>query len=228
MCGRFTLKTPTKQIADLFDLAEPPPLVPRFNIAPTQSIATIRLDNAHNQREFLMMRWGLIPAWAPDAKIGNRLLNARSETVAEKPSFRSAFKHRRCLVLADGFYEWQKNPEGKQPFYIRMRDDHPFAFAGLWERWIGPDSNAIESCALLTTTANEVMSPIHERMPVILLPEANPAWLDTETSDSKELLPFLVPYPQNDLVAYPVGKMVNSSRNEDPRCVEPAGNDLLS
>jgi putative SOS response-associated peptidase YedK len=167
MCGRFTLRASPRLIAEQFDLFNMPELKPRYNVAPSQSVAVVRQQPDAEGRELALLKWGLIPAWAADAKIGNRMANAHSETAASKPSFRSAFKRRRCLVVADGFYEWQKVGSKKQPHFIRLRDDRPFGIAGLWERW-DKQGEPIESCTLLTTEPNELMKPIHDRMPVII------------------------------------------------------------
>jgi putative SOS response-associated peptidase YedK len=167
-----------------------------------------------------VVRWGLIPSWADDASIGNRLINARAETAAEKPSFRSAFKHRRCLIPTSGFYEWQKVGTKKQPHYIRRPDEVPFAFAGLWERW-EKGGEPIESCTILTTEANGMMRPIHDRMPVILGPEAWGQWLDPEGKESLPLKPLLRPYPDDWLTAYPVSTRVNNPKYDAPACVAP-------
>ena len=171
MCGRFVLMTPGRSLAKRFGLEEVPDLEPRYNIAPTQMVAMIRLDRDTLQRRLVLVKWGLIPFWAKDSSIGNRLINARAESAAEKPAFRSAFKSRRCLVPADGYYEWKKRKGGqKQPYLARNADGSPFAFAGLWERWQAPEDEIIESCTILTTDANDLTQPIHDRMPVILKP----------------------------------------------------------
>jgi putative SOS response-associated peptidase YedK len=174
-------------------------------------------------RVLTRLRWGLIPSWASDPAIANKLLNARSETVAEKPSFRSAFKHRRCLIPASGFYEWQKLGAGrKQPYFIRPRDGGLFALAGLWERWNDPRGETVETCTILTTTANEVMRPLHERMPVIVGADADALWLDPHAS-ADALRALFVPYTSEGMEAVPVGPWVSNARNEGPRCLEPAG-----
>jgi len=170
MCGRFTLRSSPASIAQVFGLVDVPDLLPLFNIAPTQPVAVVRQRANDRVKELVFLRWGLIPAWADDPSIGNRLANARSETVATKPSFRSAFRSRRCLVVADGFYEWQKTNGHKQPYFVGLQSDRPFGLAGLWERWEKGDE-PVESCTILTTDANELMQPIHERMPVILPPD---------------------------------------------------------
>lgn len=220
MCGRFTLRTPPGDLAEVFALfREPDWLQPRYNIAPTQQVLAIRFDEHATPREPVMLRWGLIPSWAKDAKIGNSLINARADTVAAKPSFRAAFKRRRCLIVADGFYEWKKLDDGKQPYQIGLRNGKPFAFAGLWERW-EKGAEPIESCAIITTEANDLMSPLHDRMPVILRPDDYDAWLDP-SGDAKALQGLLRPYPDDDLVAYPVSRAVNNPRNDRAECVEP-------
>lgn len=226
MCGRFALMTSTEQLAQLFDVPETavaalPPAVPRYNIAPTQPVAAIRL-NETGGREFTFFHWGLIPSWAKDVKIGSRMINARSETVTEKPSFRAAFKRRRCLIPADGFYEWQKQDGGKQPMFVRPAtgEERPFALAGLWEVWRDPDGSALQSCTILTTTPNELMAPIHNRMPVIIEPEDYDLWLHPEP-DPEQALHLLRPYPAEKMTAYPVSTVVNNPRNDVPECVQP-------
>ncbi len=221
MCGRYTLKTPAKTLAEKFGLDEVPDEVQaRYNVAPTQDVATV--ISADGTRKLEMLRWGLIPSWADDPEIGNRMINARAEGVAEKPSFRSAFRSRRCLILADGFYEWRRENGGKQPFYIHMKDDSPFAFAGLWERW-GDGGPEIRSCTIITTDANDLLAPIHNRMPVILDPESYDEWLDPDVRETGRLMPLLAPYGGDDLEAYPVSRRVNSPANDEPECVVPVG-----
>jgi len=224
MCGRFTLRASASVVAEQFGLFDFEPPRPRYNIAPTQPVAVVRHSpkSLEAPRELVMLRWGLTPSWATDPKIGNRLINARSETVADKPAFRAAFRRRRCLVAADGFYEWRRAGATKQPYFIHRADDRPFAFAGLWERWEGPDHTVLETCALITTEANELMAPIHDRMPVILSPDDYALWLDPAIEDPKRLQPLLRPCPSEALVAYPVGAHVNNPRNDDARCIAPA------
>lgn len=220
MCGRFTLASPVQALAAQFNLPEVPALEPRYNIAPTQAVAAVRAAGEATLRELALLHWGLIPFWAKDPEVGARLINARSETVAEKPAFREAFRRRRCLVLADGFYEWQKQDGGKQPFYVRMNDGRPFAFAGLWEHWNGPEG-VIESCTLLTTQPNDVMRPLHNRMPVILELKDYDLWLDPGIRQTDLLLPLLCPYSPAEMVAFPVSRRVNSPDNDDPQCIVP-------
>jgi putative SOS response-associated peptidase YedK len=218
MCGRFTLRSSPRAVAEAFGLAEFPLFEPRYNIAPTQPVAAIRLQNGRRQLSFL--QWGLIPSWADDPSIGNRMINARAEGVADKPSFRSAFKKSRCLIVADGFYEWQKVGKAKQPYYIRLQDERPFAFAGLAEHWRRGDQS-IDSCTVITTEANELMADIHDRMPVILSPDDYEFWLDPEFQGKEKLLSLLRPFPADELTAYPVSAIVNSPRNEKAECVVP-------
>ena len=219
MCGRYTLTVPVEILAEEFGVTGPLPEVPpSYNIAPTQEVAAVLADDGERRLE--MLRWGLIPSWADDPGIGSRMINARSETVPEKPSFRRAFRERRCLILADGFYEWKRTNDGKQPYYIRMEGGRPFAFAGLWESWRG-GREEIRSCTILTTEANDRVSNIHHRMPVILAPEDHGLWLDPDVREADPLLPLLAPYPDDVMEAYPVSRFVNRPANDDPRCVEP-------
>lgn len=220
MCGRFTLRVSPEQIADLFSLDATPPVAPRYNIAPTQPVLAIREDYGGNGREATFLNWGLIPFWAKDPSIGSRMINARSETAAEKPSFRAAFKYRRCIIPADGFYEWQKVAGGKQPQLIGMADGALFGLAGLWERW-EQDGSAIESCTILTTEPNELLAPIHNRMPVILHPEDYDEWLDRSIQKADPLLHLMRPFPAELMAHRPVSTHVNNPRNEDPACVAP-------
>jgi len=218
MCGRYTLRTPVETLAEEFGISDPLPEIPtRYNIAPTQEVAAVLEED--EERKLEMLRWGLIPSWADDPAVGNRMINARSETAAEKPSFRTAFRKRRCLILADGFYEWQKTNGGKQPYYIRMEDGSPFAFAGLWESW-DKYGGEIRSCTILTTDANEMVREVHHRMPVILPPETYDLWLDPDMQETEPLLDLLRPYPDDGMEAYPVSRFVNSPSNDDERCVE--------
>jgi putative SOS response-associated peptidase YedK len=221
MCGRFTLTDPDQDLTVQFNLPEIPDMQPRYNIAPTQPVAAVRVAPESAVRELALLRWGLVPFWAKDPKIGARMINARSETVAEKPAFRAAFRRRRCLVVADGFYEWQKLNGGKQPFYIRLHDGQPFAFAGLWELWRGPEDAVIESCTLLTTQPNELLRPLHNRMPVILHPGHYDLWLDPELERPELLQPLLRAFPPEEMEAYPISRFVNSPSNEGPQCIEP-------
>lgn len=221
MCGRFTLTTPPEEIARLFDLEAVPALAPRYNIAPTQGVATVQA-RAAGGREFRQRRWGLVPHWAKDVRIGARLINARSETLAEKPSFREAFRHRRCLVPADGFYEWAGTGRGpRQPHHIRRPDRGLFAIAGLHERWRDENGDWLETCTLVTVAANARLAPVHHRMPAILSPEQWDSWLDPEVSDAARLLPMLGPCADSDLEFMPVTLRVNRPQFDDPGCLDP-------
>ncbi len=224
MCGRFTLRAPASVVAEQFSLFEVEPFTPRFNVAPTQTVAAVRIapEGGNMQRELVWLRWGLIPSWAKDPAIGNRMINARSETAAEKPSFRTAMRRRRCLIAADGFYEWQRTGGRKQPYFIRMKDDRPFAFAGLWESWTSPDGSEVFSCTILTTGPNELMRPIHDRMPVILAREDYDRWLDPAVERGEAVKPLLQPFPPGLMEAVPIGTYVNRPTNEGPECIEPA------
>src|SRR3954452_22463657 len=221
MCGRFTLSTPAATLADIFELPGMPEIPARYNIAPTETVVIVRKPNPELPRELAMLHWGLIPSWSKDGKAGGRMINARSETASTSPAFRVALRQRRCLLLADGFYEWQRQERGKQPFYIRMRDGLPFAFAGLWERWKGASGTVIESCTLLTTQPNELMAPIHDRMPVILDPDDYALWLDPMVHDLDAIQPLLRPFDPAKMTDYPVTTLVNNPANDDPDCVRP-------
>jgi len=212
MCGRFAQRSDPKRLAKEFKVAEVPQVEARYNVAPTQEILAVR--ELGDGREMTFFKWGLIPSWAKDTSMGARLINARSETVEEKPSFREAFKQRRCLIPADGFYEWQRTGGKKQPFFFRMRDECPFGFAGLWERWEGAGGQAINSCTILTTEANEVLRPVHDRMPVILHPDDYPLWLDGNERERVLLGELLRPYPAEEMIGYPVSTLVNSPGNK--------------
>jgi putative SOS response-associated peptidase YedK len=221
MCGRFTLAQSPEAVARAFGLESVPNFPPRYNIAPSQPVGVIVRGQNATKPEFRLMGWGLIPFWAKDPSIGAKLINARSETVTEKPSFRAAFKYRRCLIPADGFYEWQKVQGGaKQPFYFSMEGNAVFAFAGLWESW-----NDIETCTILTTSANSLLQSIHDRMPVILSPEDYRPWLDPTIQGGRVLLDLLRPYPDAPMQAIPVGTRVNSAKVDDALCIETLSTD---
>ena len=223
MCGRFTLRAPASVVAEQFSIFELPSWKARYNIAPSQPVAVVRsADAAAGKRELAWLRWGLIPGWATDPSIGNRLINARAETAADKPAFRAALRRRRCLIVADGFYEWQRTGKTRQPYLIAMRDSRPFAFAGLWETWEGSQHSAIESCTILTTMANDLVRPIHDRMPAIVDAADYALWLDPAASAPEKLSPVLRPYPAEAMTSHPVSPWVNSPTHEDPRCAEPS------
>jgi len=220
MCGRYVVTTPGEVLAELFELDEKPHLAPRFNVAPTQEVAIVRRRDGGG-RELALVHWGLIPFWARERAIGNKLINARAETLAEKPSFRDSFRKRRCLVPADGFYEWQRTDGRKQPWLLRLRGGQPFAFAGLWSSWSDRATDrTVESCTIVTTTPNELAATVHSRMPVILSREAHGAWLDP-AAEPGALTGLLAPYPAGEMEAYSVSTWVNSPAHDDPRCVEP-------
>ena len=219
MCGRYTLLNNLKLLADLFHVGDVslPLFDARYNIAPSQDVLAVRQPDG---RELVELKWGLVPSWAKDPKIGYRMINARCETVAEKPSFRSAFKRRRCLIPSDGFYEWKKTgAKPKQPYFVHLKDDHPFAFAGLWEHW-ERDGEVIESCTIITTDANELMKPLHDRMPVILPGHVYDEWLDPDNQATGDLPNLLKPYPAEEMAAHPVSTYVNSPKNQGPECTE--------
>jgi putative SOS response-associated peptidase YedK len=220
MCTRFSLTAPPDEVADVFGLAEVPDLVPRYNIAPSQPLACVRGDR--RGRWLTMLRWGLIPSWANDLKIGHDLVNARAETIAEKPAFRAAFRYRRCLVPADGFYQWEHRGTTKIPYHIRLRYRSLFALAGLWETWTDLFGDAVETCCVITTGANAAMPPGRDRMPAVIDPADFGRWLDpAEPVD--ELAPLLRPYPAVAFEAVPASTMVNSPANEGPHLLSTSG-----
>lgn len=221
MCGRFTLFDSAASVAEGFGLAEVPSLSPRYNIAPSQEVAAVRMPAEGRGREFALLRWGLVPSWAKDPSLGTRMINARSETAAEKPAFRSAIRRRRCLVPASGFYEWKRTNGRKQPYFIRMRAENVFAFAGFWETWKEPGGAATESCALLTTSPNDLLRPIHDRMPVIVSPRDYDLWLSPQVRDPRELAFLFRPYPLEEMAAFPVGTAVNNPKTDAPALIEP-------
>jgi putative SOS response-associated peptidase YedK len=220
MCGRFTRAGSVDDILQAFEIVEVAcDLDPSYNIAPTQPIAVIQEEGG--ARRLVTLRWGLIPAWAKDPSIGSRLINARAETVAQKPSFRNAFKKRRCLIVADGFFEWQKRGAGKVPLYIRLRGGQPFGFAGLYDYWTSSEGQSVRTCAIITTEANDLMRPIHSRMPVILPKEHHALWLDPTVDDEALLLPLLQPCASEAMEAYEVSRLVNSPKHNAPACIAP-------
>jgi putative SOS response-associated peptidase YedK len=222
MCGRFALIVDASLLADVFDVDPPRELKPRFNIAPTQTIPIVRAGKA-TPRECAMVRWGLVPSWAKDEKMGARMINARGETVAEKPSFRSAVKSRRCLIPADGFYEWVRTGDGKQPHFVHFSDGRVFAFAGLWERWDKGEGEPLETCTIITTTPNDLLADLHDRMPVILPADHFTEWLETQPLAPDRLQDLLVPHPPEGMEAFAVSTYVNKPANDGPECVVRVG-----
>ena len=218
MCGRFILTSPGRVLAAQFELQHEPELTPRYNIAPTQQVPAIKMDTGGRRLE--MLKWGLVPFWAKDASISARLINARCETLSEKPAFRAAFKSRRCLIPANGFYEWMKERGKKQPYLFKFTDGSLFAFAGLWERWESKDGVALESCTIITTDANELVQPLHDRMPVILKNKDYALWLDP-IAKREILQPLLIPYPSVEMKCYPVSPNVNKATYDNPDSIEP-------
>ena len=218
MCGRFTLSQPPDAIASVFDLAQIPPLEPRYNIAPTQLIPVVLYPSLQSEKQLQMFHWGLIPSWAKAPAIGAKLINARAETVSEKPSFKSAFKKRRCLIIADGFYEWQRQEGKKQPYYFRLQNEQIFAFAGLWEHWQSSAEETIDSCTILTTEANDLLRPIHDQMPVIIAPKDYELWLNP-VEKAETLQPLLRPYQADLMTSYAVSTKVNNPKNNTPECI---------
>jgi len=221
MCGRYTLQASPEEIAEHFTVEDPPLFKPRYNIAPSQMVPAVRVRQDTTRRELVQLRWGLIPSWAKDPRIGNQMINAKAETVAAKPSFRLALRKRRCLIPASGFYEWQQQGRLKQPIFIRLLDRRPFAFAGLWERWEPKDGEPIESCTIITTEPNEFMRPIHNRMPVILSARDYEMWLDLTVQRTDILQSLLKPCPSDEMEGHPVSRLVNNPRNDNTQCVEP-------
>jgi len=225
MCGRYSLTTPVEALARLFGFAERPNLLPRVNIAPGQEVAVLRADEA-GTRHFAWLRWGLVPCWAKDEKIGYRMINARAESVAEKPAFRAAFRKRRCLVLADGFYEWRAEKGGKQPYRITLADGRPFAFAGLWESWENAGAERpLESCTIVTTVANARLRALHDRMPVILEGADGEAWLDPATPAAAART-LLRPFAVEKTTYYPVSRRLNSPAVDDPSLLAPTAGEV--
>jgi putative SOS response-associated peptidase YedK len=223
MCGRFTLTIDPNHLQEAFPWAAiPNDIIPRYNIAPSQPVAVIPNTG---DKTLSMYKWGLIPSWSKDPAIGDRMINARAESLAEKPSFRNAYRRRRCLILADGFYEWKQNPvaKSKQPVYIRLTNNRPFAFAGLWEVWNSPDGSEIRSCTIITTQPNSLLESIHNRMPVILPADAYSLWLAPEERLPGQLNDLLSPYPSNEMIAFPVSKLVNSPQYDSPDLIKPVG-----
>lgn len=218
MCGRFTLTDELIQLQDQFQFEFNGEYTPRYNIAPGQMILAVGSNG--QRRKGNMLKWGLIPYWAKNEKIGYKMINARAESIDEKPSFKHVFKKRRCLILADGFYEWKKTEDGKQPYRFVLKNKKTFAFAGLWETWRKGDK-PVHSCTIITTTPNEVTKDVHDRMPVILPAETHDLWLDPSYEDIQQLKSLLLPFPGEEMEKYPVSTLVNSASNESAQCMAP-------
>jgi len=217
MCGRFALTSPPRRLQERFALAAAPEgLEPRWNIAPSQEVLVIP---NRPQRLLRPARWGLIPHWASDPAIGHRMINARAETLAARPAFRDALARRRCAIPADGFYEWQRRGRARQPFHLRRRDGQPLAFAGLWDVWRTPAGVRVASCTIVTVPANDLVAPIHDRMPAILDGAALDAWLDARECQAGDLAPLLAPWPVDSLEAWPVSSYVNAPDHDGPECI---------
>ncbi len=219
MCGRYELHAQPAAIALAFGLPAPPSLAPRYNIAPMQDVPIVRV-NARGQRELVLVRWGLVPRWAQDPSVGSHMINARGETLKDKPSFRTAYRRHRCLLPASGFYEWMPRDGGKQPVHVAMKDGAPFALAGLAERWLQPDGEPLDTCTIVTTDANELLKPVHDRMPLIVPPDGYARWLDPAVADPSDLI---APYPSDAMRYIPVSTNVNSVRHDDASLIEPVG-----
>lgn len=219
MCGRYAITTAPEAMRRLFGYPEMPNFPPRYNVAPTQPIPIVRM--IEGKRQFALVRWGLLPSWVKDPNTFTLLINARGETANDKPAFRNAMKRRRCLIPADGFYEWKRDGKGKRPYYIRRRGGEPFAFAGLWETWMGPNGEEVDTAAIVTTDANHLLAPIHDRMPAILPPDAWEMWLDTGNVDAKTAAALVAP-AQNELFeAYEIAPLVNRVANDGPEVQMP-------
>jgi putative SOS response-associated peptidase YedK len=223
MCGRYTIISAPEAIRALFRYEEQPNFPSRYNVAPTQPIPIVRL--VEGKRQFALVRWGLLPSWVKDPRAFTLLINARGENVIDKPAFRAAMKRRRCLIPADGFYEWKAERGGKQPYFVRLKSGAPMAFAGLWENWMGPNGEELETAAIVTTSASRSLRPIHGRMPVIVPPEAFHLWLNCADVDAETAAALIVPAPDDLLEAFAVSTAVNRTANDDPRLIEPLARD---
>jgi putative SOS response-associated peptidase YedK len=223
MCGRYRLSRRAQYLRDHYGVDDEVEWAPRYNIAPTQQVAGVRQHPNELKRTFTTLRWGLIPHWASDPNMGAKMINARAETAAEKPAFAEPLRKRRCLIPADGFYEWQRRNGSKQPYCFTMIDDAPFSFAGLWDGWSGPDGQWIRTCSILTTTPNALLADVHDRMPVILAPDAYDLWLDPGFSNLAGLAELMKPYDARGMRRFPVSTRVNTVTNEDEGVCEPLG-----
>jgi putative SOS response-associated peptidase YedK len=219
MCGRFSRKATLQAIIDEFEIEEVNGTIePSYNVAPGQDVAVILKDES---RKLGLLKWGLIPSWSKDPAIGNRMINARAESLADKPSFKQPLRRKRCLIIADGFFEWKKEGKQKIPMYIFLKNQKPFAFAGLWDTWTSPDGNKISTCTVITTEPNELLKKIHNRMPVILTKKHFDLWLDRNVQDEQMVLPLLQPYAEKDMDMYEVSRAVNSPKNNSPELLKP-------
>ena len=216
MCGRYTLTIDIKTVAEKFGVPAALDTSPRYNIAPTQEVVSVMRNGASH---LARLRWGLIPSWAKDESIGSRMINARAETLTEKPSFKGLLRSKRCLIVADGFYEWKQENGSKIPMYMTLKSGEPFAFAGLWDLWKSPDGEHIRSCTIITTEPNDLVAPIHNRMPAILLPGAYADWLDPDIRDEQALSHWLAPYPAEEMTARPVSRLVNDPKRDSPELI---------
>lgn len=219
MCGRFVTNIPPEVLAEIFGLIEAPKIESRYNVAPTQNVGVIRCCGDSSRNRFDVLRWGLVPSWSKDLSFGSHLINARSETVAEKPTFRHAIKYRRCIIPTSGFYEWDHSGGKKQPFYIQLANFSPMCFAGLWESWKSPDGSELETFSILTTSANKLIEPLHDRMPVILYHDTFNLWLSPNMHDPDQLNSLYIPYPPTEMIAHKVPDLVNNSRFDSPSCI---------
>ena len=230
MCGRTNLTATPEELAEAFALDELPTLEPRYNIAPSQPMPVVRMDGSRRRRRLALLRWGLVPRWAADPGVAGRMINVRAETARTRAAFKDPFRERRGLVPATGFYEWRRAERGRQPYLLRRRDGRPMGLAAVWDRWEPPPRenegrDALESCAILTTPANELVARLHDRMPLVLDPGDYELWLDPAVTDPRRLEPLLRPYPAEEMVAIPVSPRVNSPNNDDPGCLEPVDPD---
>lgn len=216
MCGRYTLTIDIKTVAEKFGVPATLDTSPRYNIAPTQEVVSVMRNGASH---LAWLRWGLIPSWAKDESIGSRMINARAETLTEKPSFKGLLRSKRCLIVADGFYEWKQENGSKIPMYMTLKSGEPFAFAGLWDLWKSPGGEHIHSCTIITTEPNDLVASIHNRMPAILLPGAYAEWLDPDMRDEQALSRWLAPYPAGEMIARPVSRLVNDPRHDSPELI---------
>ena len=216
MCGRYTLTIDIKTVAEKFGVPAALDTSPRYNIAPTQEVVSVMRNGASH---LARLRWGLIPSWAKDESIGSRMINARAETLTEKPSFKGLLRSKRCLIVADGFYEWKQENGSKIPMYMTLKSGEPFAFAGLWDLWKSPDGEHIRSCTIITTEPNDLVAPIHNRMPAILLPGVYADWLDPDMRDEQALSHWLAPYPAEEMTARPVSRLVNDPKRDSPELI---------